>query len=359
MLARSRTDTRQFAAKPVPFHTKIRTSRMLAFACKKYLFALLIAVIIHSAVTEDIDPPIPCVSVQTCVDNLNITKGVTCTNGYCVCENDGQMKNCSSSNIQHNKTTGFTIFQTCKIDQNCGVNNTICNTTKSQCECRKGYVLSSSKRECLKKADALDFPCTDNIQCLAYLPNTTCQNNQCICIPGYHFVTNACYKTIDVGKSCNRSEECAHVNGVICTDRNICDCAEATVINKDKKKCLRVAEDILEECEEDVQCIESFPNASCVNRTCQCQSGYHFENTEKQCYNNKKLGETCGNTYDCYQEENGNVTEKAVICEKNVCVCAENYERKDDRCVSGGSHLLPVLPTFLVTIICFISFRLD
>lgn len=45
---------------------------------------------------------------------------------------------------------GSTIFQTCKIDQNCGINNTICNTTKSQCECRKGYVLSSSKRECLK-----------------------------------------------------------------------------------------------------------------------------------------------------------------------------------------------------------------
>lgn len=90
-----------------------------------------------------------------------------------------------------------------------------------------------------------------------------------------------------MGKSCNRSQECAHVNGAICTDRNVCDCAEATVINKDRKKCLRVAEDILEECEEDVQCTKSFPNALCVNRTCQCQSGYHFEYTEKQCYNNK------------------------------------------------------------------------
>lgn len=54
MLARSRTDTCQFAAKPVPFHTKIRTSRMLASACKKYLFTLLIAVMIHSAITENI-----------------------------------------------------------------------------------------------------------------------------------------------------------------------------------------------------------------------------------------------------------------------------------------------------------------
>lgn len=38
--------------------------------------------------------------------------------------------------------------------------------------------------------------------------------------------------------------------------------------------------------------------------------------------------------------------EKAVICEKNVCVCAENYERKDDRCVSKGKKKEKMKQTF-------------
>lgn len=53
------------------------------------------------------DPPIPCVDTKTCIEVLNISRGLSCQNGYCLCENDGQTKNCSSNNITHiSRSTG-------------------------------------------------------------------------------------------------------------------------------------------------------------------------------------------------------------------------------------------------------------
>lgn len=57
------------------------------------------------------------------------------------------------------------------------------------------------------EAEGLDFPCIENRQCLTFLPNTTCQNNQCSCISGYHYVQNACYEMIGKTKLFFRFEK--------------------------------------------------------------------------------------------------------------------------------------------------------
>lgn len=50
-----------------------------------------------------------------------------------------------------------------------------------------------------------------------------------------------------------------------------------------------------------------------------------------------ELGEICANTYECYQnEENENLTRKAVKCVENICVCIKDYVREDDKCVNEG-----------------------
>ncbi|KOX70115.1 hypothetical protein WN51_04855 [Melipona quadrifasciata] len=200
----------------------------------------------HIAANLNRNPPIPCVDVKTCIEVLNSSRGLFCQNGYCLCENDGQIRNCSSNNITH-------------ITRN-----------------------------------------------------------------------------TDIGGSCTRHEECFHVHGAVCTNNDVCDCPGETVISENRKRCLKVARDILDECVENVQCAQTFEKAVCVNQTCQCEDRYHFEPEMKRCFNNRGLDETCGNSFDCYQDENENVTSKALKCEENVCVCAENYERKYNKCVNGG-----------------------
>ncbi|XP_017752291.1 PREDICTED: prion-like-(Q/N-rich) domain-bearing protein 25 isoform X2 [Eufriesea mexicana] len=330
---------------------------MLALAStKKCLYLLLIVVTLNRTVNSQFDPPIPCQSLQNCTDVSNTLKAVSCQNGFCTCKYDGEIRNCSSMNILHHnsdKSTGISIFRNCKVNQDCRANNTICNTTVGHCACQEHYILSSNKRACLKKAEALDFPCVEDKQCLGFLSNTTCQNGQCSCMPGYHHTRNACYRMIGIGERCSQSEECAHVHGAICTDEGVCDCAEKTVINGERKECLSVASEILDSCVEDIQCTMSFPNALCIDRTCQCHNRYHFEPEMRRCFIDKSFGENCGNKYECYQVEKENVTEKALACEENICVCAENYAREEDRCVNEGSRFpVPVLLVILATIAC-------
>lgn len=147
----------------------------------------------------------------------------------------------------------------------------------------------------------------------------------------------------------------------------MCDCTKETVINEDRQKCLPVARDILDICVEDIQCTKTFSDALCIDGLCRCQNQYHFESEIRQCYFNKskyslsrtslfpllyryiyiyildrwrcftELGETCANTYECYQnEENENVTRKVLTCMENVCVCIEDYVRQDNKCVNEG-----------------------
>ncbi|KAF3430214.1 hypothetical protein E2986_11556 [Frieseomelitta varia] len=228
--------------------------------------------------------------------------------------------------------SGATIFHVCKTDKDCMVNHTFCNTTMSQCDCQRDYILSSSKKECLKSNDDQS-----------------------------EYSNASLILTSTMREFCTGNEECAHVSGAVCTSSDVCDCPQETVISEDGKRCLKVARDIQDECVENVQCAQTFEKAVCVNQTCHCEDRYHFEPEMKRCFNNRViasrfvgLDETCGNTFDCYQDENDNVTSKTLKCEKNVCVCAENYEREHDRCVNEGS-LQPVLSVFLVFFVIYVD----
>lgn len=322
------------------------------------LLLLLVVAGFHRTIAEQFDPAIPCATSEACAGLSNTAKAASCRDGYCVCTYGEEVKNCSGANIVHqiNRNTGDSIFQICKLDQDCKLNNTFCNTTITKCECKKDYVLWNAKKMCIKKEEALDFPCVADKDCSAFLSNMTCQNSVCACRSGYHHVQNACYKTIDIGERCNRTEECAHVKGAICTDRDVCSCAEFTVISEDRKRCLPVAQRMQAECVEDAQCDQTFQNALCIDRTCQCRYQYHYVPEVYRCFVDRKLGEDCATTYECYQPEQSmedrNVTEKALKCVGNVCVCGNNYQWEEGRCVNEGSSIsAAILPIFLATII--------
>ena len=330
----------------------LNVTRPLAF-----LLPLLLVAFCYAIDQQRDSPPIPCHNSEFCITSSNAVRNASCKNGYCVCTNGSVVSNCSSSELMHqsNRNAGSS-YRSCKLDQDCiqSLNNSFCNTTVSHCECHKDHVFSTQRNSCLKKADSIDYPCTDDNQCLSFSANTTCKSGQCSCIAGYHYTGNACYKTIDLGKPCARNEECSRVYGAVCNEDNICNCPEATVLNESKERCLLVAREILENCTEHAQCNETFPDALCVDRKCQCQDRYHFEMEEQRCFIDKKLDEVCANSYECYQteEENENATEKAVKCVQNLCTCAENFVREGDICINEGTRSRESLMLlFLVTIL--------
>lgn len=329
------------------------------------LLVLVAVAISHRAIAEQIDPPIPCATSEVCIKYSSTFKNPTCKNGYCLCENGAEMKNCSSQSVPQASNRNavlseqFIVRTSCKVDQNCVLENSFCNSTISQCECHKTYVLSTDKKKCLNKADSIDSPCVEDKQCLSFLQNTTCRNKKCSCIDGYHYLGNACYKAIEPGQTCTELKQCAHVDGAICTEDKVCKCGAETVISTNKKSCLKVASEMLTSCIEDHQCNITFPNSMCINFKCQCIPKFHYERNINQCVIDKGLDENCGTSYECYKPGDENTTTRAMQCISNTCVCTEGFQREEDVCISSESTRLlgTLLPFFLAAFIRTAFFR--
>ncbi|XP_076249714.1 uncharacterized protein LOC143189012 isoform X1 [Calliopsis andreniformis] len=323
------------------------------------ILCLLVAVvaICHCTIAEEFDLPFPCQKNEQCATYNSALKNATCKNGYCVCENGSESKHCSSLNIpQHSSRNAVssTIVNGCKVNQHC-IPNSFCNTTISQCLCNKDYIMSTDKKQCLKKANAIDVPCVEEKQCSALLQNTTCRNGHCSCIDGYHHVGNTCYKTIELGKSCRNMEECTHIEGAICTNYGVCGCGPETMISNNKKTCLPIVAEILQSCVEDVQCSTTFTNAVCIDQICQCQPKFHFERQMNRCFEDKGLDEHCGSSFECYQIGDGNATAKAMQCTENICVCTDGFDRENDKCVnSEGVRFLGTLSAVLLSLFLYV-----
>ncbi|XP_076644620.1 uncharacterized protein LOC143354427 [Halictus rubicundus] len=322
------------------------------------LFVLLLAAILiefTGAVAQQIVVAIPCTDSKTCIESSAV-KNATCTNGFCECSTAVEVKNCSMSETRRpaNRNAGVPVAHTCKLAQDCKFNNSICNTTNSQCECQKEYVLSADRKSCLKKAEAIESACEEDKQCTVFLANTTCRDGKCSCAEGSHYTGNACYKTIALNNStCTQSEECATVDGAICTDREVCDCKAGTVINAAGNTCLPVAKQFSDSCVEHKQCSMTFQeDAVCVDGTCRCRDRYHFDQEMNRCFMDKGLGDKCAVTQECYHASKVNGTSEGLQCSRNECVCAEDYHEEGDACIANEATSMPGLS--LVTLAALI-----
>ncbi|KZC13349.1 PREDICTED: tenascin-like [Dufourea novaeangliae] len=325
-----------------------------------FFLAVELLAILGLATAEQIDVTIPCETSEDCVKFSVLLKDPFCRNGHCECKYGTEYRNCSNAGIlrPNSRNAGSPIFHSCKLDKECTFNNSMCNTSISQCDCQKDYVMSTTRKTCLKRVNAIESPCVEDRQCTDFLANTTCQNGRCDCIPGYHYAGNACYETIALGERCSRPEECSKVQGAVCIEEKmICDCFEETVIDSTGKRCLPVAREFLNKCVEDKQCSQSFGDAAaCIDGTCRCLDRHHFELEMNRCYLDTGLDEQCGNAYDCYQADDENRTRKAVTCTANVCVCAEDFHREDDACVvNEGTRFLGSLLTLLLATFLFVG----
>lgn len=317
------------------------------------VMCLFFANVIDSA---SLDPAIPCTNDSECISYSHALKSATCQNGYCMCKNGTETKICSSIAFRSPEVRNAArLHHPCKQATDCSFPGGTCNTTNNQCTCQTNFVVSSDKQSCLEKAMGMGMPCTDINQCAEGLPNATCKMNVCACIDGYFYTGNDhCYRKVGFKENCTKSQECAHIDGAACLESKVCGCPAETVINMDKKRCLPAAREILQECTENVQCSITFPNASCIDKKCKCNEGYHYESEMTRCFVNKGLDEDCGNHYECFQVDNENVTGKALQCSSNMCTCAENYYREGNQCLNAAPKLIE--STFWISMI-FILLR--
>ncbi|XP_015182813.1 PREDICTED: fibrillin-2-like [Polistes dominula] len=302
--------------------------------------------------------PVPCKSDVDCSLLSKDQKNSTCLNKFCACENEqGKMFNCSGLQIasQQEKAIVPTLYHPCKHDLDCQLNNSYCNTSRSQCECIKGFVFSMDKQQCLQAARSLNFPCIEDKQCLAFQPNTTCQGLECVCIDGYHAVNNVCWKIAVFGGSCSTSEECNHIKGAICTDKKICGCNENNAIDKTGKNCVPFVNNINESCMENITC-STIPDSTCIENKCQCPNDKHFVAETGQCIRSKSIGEPCKHDYECYQlENNTKMINKRLVCVGSICDCAVDYFKDGDKCVNAGV-LMNINGSLMVIMVALSSF---
>ncbi|XP_044010525.1 fibrillin-2-like isoform X1 [Aphidius gifuensis] len=281
-----------------------------------------------------------------------------CSGTFCKCyTNYKDLKDCTlkPSHFREFKNDGI-IGRICHHDIDCNLHNRHCNTTTHQCACDRGYVASKNSKTCLPVAKSMDEFCEDDKQCLATMPNTTCQEHKCTCINGFNYNKNICYKQIGINEHCTANEECSHVPRAICNDNQTCSCSSDDILSFDKTRCISTSLDSQDACLASVECKASFGDAECVDKSCKCIQNNHYAADIKRCVLNRAIDESCEFDYECYQENAANEI-GSLKCLSNKCICSDDSTRDGNICIGNGattinqSILFGGLLTAILTII--------
>ncbi|XP_059612413.1 prion-like-(Q/N-rich) domain-bearing protein 25 [Phlebotomus argentipes] len=257
-----------------------------------------------------------------------------------------------------------------------------------QCVCNPGYIIvaENKKRECYPVAKNLGDSCTHDDQCqMAFSTESECFQGRCDCKLGTHFVRreNTCYKSVKIndwcrltnnclgegtvcrsgvclcpfnkhpnedfteceddialGESCFRDSQCV-ANNSRCHD--ICRCRVSHVLSHDRTKCLKIAEQLYDECEESIQCTYQLNYSSCdfdydseTVGKCKCRHGYHESNGA--CFVSVEVGGICEMDENCSLDPFS-------MCQEGRCVCMEGLVN-----INGECSLSPTLsPSRILT----------
>ncbi|GAB0095112.1 prion-like-(Q/N-rich) domain-bearing protein 25 [Sergentomyia squamirostris] len=264
-----------------------------------------------------------------------------------------------------------------------------------QCVCNPGFIIvaENKKRECYPVAKNLGDPCSHDDQCqMAFSTEAECYEGACDCKLGTHFVKreNTCYKSVKIndwcrltnnclgegtvcrsgvclcpfdthpneefteceediqlGDPCNKNSQCV-ANNSRCYD--ICRCRPSHILSQDRKRCLKIAEHLYDECEETTQCTYQLNYSTCeydydseVVGKCKCRQGYHEGNG--MCFVSVEVGGICEVDENCS-------TDPFSVCQEGRCTCLEGLVYINGEC-SSSSLLSPtkIILTLILAVI--------
>ncbi|KAK0162401.1 hypothetical protein PV327_006181 [Microctonus hyperodae] len=300
---------------------------------------------------------IPCANDEDCRKTPYVSSTAQCSNGLCICNEGGVLKNCTVPTAMLTSTKiSVPIGRECKHPIDCKVENSYCNTTMSQCLCKRDFVSNIKGNKCLRAVNSIGGTCEDNKQCLAHLSNTECSNYQCVCTAGFHYDNKMCFKNSGIGETCQNTKECSHIKHAECNQKNICVCSFDSVVSVDNKHCLPLARELSQQCTESAQCTATLSvNAECINNHCQCTSSAHFVVRNNTCVISKSVDEACDVDDDCYQGELPD-SNTVMTCNNKICTCVDGYMKNEKKCVaSSASETISKISVGLL-LICLLIF---
>ncbi|KAG5892837.1 hypothetical protein JTB14_032431 [Gonioctena quinquepunctata] len=294
-------------------------------------------------------------------------------------------------------------YTRCRDDRDCKTisTNSFCFNNDAEvigkCKCLAGYELVSRNRTffaCLKTA-GYGEPCEKNVQCqLTLTENGECSAGTCQCKPGAHrYLDGKCYvsvllddfcqsdgncwmsngifgsclfgrctckydeevPTVDktscvearkLGELCNDDNHCSIVPNAVC--RVSCKCGPGYTMSRDQTKCLRVATEFFELCEENDQCSAFLQGSICSNATCTCQKDQH--GIGSRCARSVPISGECTGPEECVPEQKHL---GLINCVDGYCQCAPGVVDETIGCNSSS-----VLYHSSILIICSLFFML-
>ncbi|XP_045456011.1 prion-like-(Q/N-rich) domain-bearing protein 25 [Melitaea cinxia] len=164
----------------------------------------------------------------------------------------------------------------CATDGDCSsVSGSIC--ASGACACRPGQQVVLRGSACVDISPYIESPCVEDHQCQRLFTGFECRKSgndtgACFCQDGYHYFLGRCWRSIDFGEVCSRSEECF---GVIrdphaLTCQGTCQCSEGYYLRQ-RGECRKFSSAPGGGCVLDSDC--RFPNGTCDLQTFTCAEG--------------------------------------------------------------------------------------
>lgn len=172
---------------------------------------------------------------ESCVVSDNCPAGVYCDRSVCVCPYN-HVANSDRTNCVKNSNLG----EPCGEDRNCLNTNSRCY--EGRCRCSRQHVESESGNTCLKLADHLLDPCSEDAQCHSMSPSASCIGGSCQCTSGYHRHDNLCWVSIGLGEFCSDSRQCisnSNITTLMHCSQSRCACIQGTVEDRKRNECLQ------------------------------------------------------------------------------------------------------------------------
>ncbi|CAD1477533.1 unnamed protein product, partial [Heterotrigona itama] len=202
-----------------------------------------------------------------------------CKDGKCVC-NEKSRLNETESFCWTKRGIGENCYQDidCHLDDYINV-RLICDANKL-CSCPSGTYPTTDRTACVKNHAGIGDTCGVDKDC-EHTRNAKCANKVCVCMDNYYELNKQCVKGIN--STCSSHDECK-ANNSVCESK-LCTCKDDHVASS-VGSCVRVST-YGESCEEDIQCSSRIPNALCLQSTCACPKGHHYN--FGKCFERKEM----------------------------------------------------------------------
>ncbi|CAH2083526.1 unnamed protein product [Euphydryas editha] len=164
----------------------------------------------------------------------------------------------------------------CSSDEDCSsLSGSVCNT--GACVCRPGQQVVLRGSACVDISPYIESPCVEDHQCTRLFTGFECRKNNadtgaCFCQEGYHYFLGRCWRSVDFGEPCMRSEECLGVfrDPFALTCQDTCQCSEGYYARQ-RGECRRFSTAPGDGCVLDSDC--QFPRGVCDQQTFTCLEG--------------------------------------------------------------------------------------